>query len=115
MSSIKPTPRVKDTVFRVRGIPDGATMDNLAAAFSEFSSDGITLDLNKTTMCQSCYGDGTQTALVQFTPHAPDILETLPNGKGHGIKYAKHHDIWIDKDFYGLTPLYRTQGIVNAE
>lgn len=115
MSSSKPTPRVKDAVFRVTGIPNGATMDDLTAAFSEFSSDGITLDLKKTTISPSCYGDGTQTALVQFTPRAPACLEALPNGGGYGIEYDPTHDIHIDNHFYGLTPLYRTQGIVNAE
>lgn len=61
MSRNKQPSRPKETVFRVTGIPCGATILDLTAALTKFSSEEISLDTKKTTICPSCYiyGDGT--------------------------------------------------------
>lgn len=105
-------------VFRVLGIPRRATIDDLGDVLAEeFSGEGITVNTRKTSMCPSCYPhDENQTALVQFEPNPPAALMTLKNGEGYDLEFGDSGDaIYVDKDFYGLTPLYATTGKIEAE
>lgn len=104
-------------VFRVLGIPPDASIASLGAVLAEqFSGEGIALDARKTTICSSCYSDGTQTALVQFVPNPPVALMALTNGGGYDIEFGDSgRAIYVDKDFYGLTPLYAVPGDIEAE
>lgn len=106
-----------EIVFRIRGIPPDATIANLGDLLAEqFSAEGIALNTRKTTICPSCYSDGTQTALVQFVPNPPVALLALTNGSGYDIELGDSGKaIYVDRDFYGLTPLYGAAGPIEAE
>lgn len=104
-------------VFRVVGIPISASVEELNDVLTKyFSAENITVNTQKTSICPSCYQDGSATALVQFDPEPPKNLKTLKQGEGYDLVYGDGEEtINIDKDFYGLTPLYSPQGNIDAE
>lgn len=106
-----------EIVFRILGIPSDATIANLGEVLAaQFSAEGIALNTRKITICPSCYSDGTQTALVQFVPNPPVALLALTNGGGYDIEFGDSGQaIYVDRDLYGLTPLYGTAEPIEAE
>lgn len=104
----------QDTVFRVVGVPAPLTIAELQTAFCEEFGDQATIDLKKSTLCPSCFSDGTQVALVQFTSEPPKELGTLKAGQPYEME-LEDGDISLDKDFFGLTQLYPTSGPIVAE
>ncbi|KAH8145945.1 uncharacterized protein LAJ45_10087 [Morchella importuna] len=117
------TVQKQGAVLRVAGTPPPPPAETtedwdnilriLKSSFSEALS-GETFDI-KATLSQSCY-DNTRTALVSSTPPAPPELNGLANGGTLEIPYnGTRKALIIDKDFYGLTQLYQTNGKVQAE
>ncbi|RPB13466.1 hypothetical protein P167DRAFT_115662 [Morchella conica CCBAS932] len=104
----------QDTVFRVVGVPAPLTIAELQTAFCEEFGDQATIDLKKSTLCPSCFSDGTQVALVQFTSEPPKELGTLKAGQPYEME-LEDGDISLDKDFFGLTQLYPTSGPIVAD
>jgi hypothetical protein len=91
-------------------------MDILMDEFD--TENGILPNASRLGSCSSCYGDRTQTALLEFTPRAPSILLDYlkdKSNKGYMISHPSGEDITIDQDFYGLTQLYPTSGPIKAE
>ncbi|KAL0633622.1 hypothetical protein Q9L58_007446 [Maublancomyces gigas] len=109
-----PPPPVNRDIFRITGIPLSVTLTDLTTVISStFSSEGITLDESQSTLCLSP-DQRSQTALVQFMPRTPKELERL-RMKDVCIVDMDAAAICIDKDFYGLTQMYATEGDIKAE
>lgn len=100
----------KTTVFRLQGIPVGVTEADLGDAIlepcpkSELEAleEPVTIDI---TMCMSCYGGGTQTALAKFSY----IPAYLSQANGEYQLLVDGEVVNIDIDFYDFTPLYPTR------
>jgi hypothetical protein len=93
-------------VFRVTGIPLWAT----ASDIEEILLLGEEVKIQRMTITPSCYGDDTQTAIVQFEPSAPKYLEEVVSGSLQDRQISMcGSDINIDKNFYGFTQLYRIE------
>ncbi|KAI5841055.1 hypothetical protein DFP73DRAFT_516555 [Morchella snyderi] len=93
-------------VFRVTGIPLWAT----ASDIKDVLLLGEEVKIERMTITPSCYGDGTQTAIVQFEPCPPKYLEKVVSGSLQDRQRSMYgSDINIDKNFYGLTQLYRIE------
>lgn len=98
-------PSKKSAVYRVTGVPHTATLDNLKDVLSkEFSSEESSITI-KATLFPSCYGDRTQTGLIQFEPTLPAFL----GGVSDYQLDMGESGLDIDQDFYGLTQLYPTE------
>ncbi|RPB09223.1 hypothetical protein P167DRAFT_511146, partial [Morchella conica CCBAS932] len=104
----------RDTVFRVLGVPALVTITQLKITFSKEFGEDSAIDLKKSTLCPSCFGDDTQVALIQFIAEPPRTLSTLQAGHPYEME-LEGDDITVDKDFYGLTQLYPTSGAVVAD
>lgn len=113
--SVKPLPTaIQENPFRVTGIPANATVADLKSRLltSEVCTpDEIaTIRIVEMTLCPSCYGPITQTALIRFS-QAPSYLQGVN-------QYQLQWDHWtltIDQSFVGLTQLYRTPPGVKIE
>lgn len=112
----------RNLVFRVTNIPSTMERDELMAIIiQEFSEeDDSSLDEYHLSLNPSCYDSWTQTALLEFTPHAPaSLVRELREGKNKyyfiSLTNGCSWDIVIDQHFYTLTQLYCTSGPIKAE
>lgn len=99
------------------GIPPSSPVEDLNDVFTKhMSAENITVDTQTASICLSCYHDGSTTAIVQLKPEPPKNLKSLKHGEGYDLVYGDGEAaINIDKDFYGLTPLYSPEGRIDAE
>jgi hypothetical protein len=97
-------------VYRVVGIPRLVShqrlLGELTAKFTAADA-GIEIDA---TIVPTCYSDDdTDVALVSFVPSAPHYLDSLRAGGDDDVAIATAiGELTFDRDFYGLTQLYRT-------
>jgi ferredoxin len=113
-------PRViEGIVFRVTQIPPSTTLEALNRAIlsdPQISSDveDIALDIDRCTLCRSCYNYGQMslTALIEFVPHPPRVLQQLAPAQVYCVALPDCNDeeVAIDCEFDGLTPMYETPG-----
>jgi len=107
-------PKSQTAVFRVRGIPDTTSREQLERAITEDFQDDEKEIKTQLSITPSCASDGSQTALLEFTPRHPQYLDDVVNDPLGETSYMIEInpeaclDISIDMNFYGLTQLYPT-------
>lgn len=116
----KPPTKVKGAVYRVRGIPLDAEVQQLHdALYKEFYTEETKFTIDTYNgRSELCYSDDrtTKTALVQFLPQAPQILgDDIAKYGRYPVNLDNGHRMVLDLDFYGLTQLYPTRGEIKAE
>jgi hypothetical protein len=102
-------------VFRIRGLPEGRTSDEVRATLkstieNELSQDERSRIKVEPILIPSCYGDGGgQAALLEFRGEVPSFLSDLiKDPLSEWQLEMGDTDINIDRHFFGFTQLYYT-------
>lgn len=108
-------PGGKSTVFRVTGLPEDQTDEQLAArlrlVIDEKLQEHERLEIvAKVALVPSCQNGETSIALVEFAGGTPQFLsELVKNPLGDWQVEIDDTDINFDRHFFGFTQLYATE------
>ncbi|KAF8541785.1 hypothetical protein BDD12DRAFT_803410 [Trichophaea hybrida] len=106
-------PKSQTVIFRVRGIPEITSREQLERAITEDFQDDEAIK-TQLSITPGCASDDSQTSLLEFTPRHPQYLDNVvndPSGEMTSMILIDDEaclDISIDRNFYGLTQLYPT-------
>ena len=112
---LKMAPGGKSTVFRVTGLPEDQTDEQLAArlrlVIDEKLQEHERLEIvAKVAVVPSCQNGETSIALVEFAGGTPQFLsELVKNPLGDWQVEIDDTDINFDRHFFGFTQLYATE------